>query len=185
MTGLCLIHQINLHKKGTATELLNGPEGKGGREDIDEGEDKGDEERVGNGASGLKERSRVVKDEVDTRPLLHHLERSTKNGAADVAASLPERASEAIEPAGPVTCDMNDRLFMLVIGNDLGEFGSDVLRVHGLATKSREHDTGIVNLVFLDKVTGRLGKEIKTSAEDETPSELDTDWDTIRSGIRP
>ena len=175
----------DLHKKRTTSDFLNAPEGDGGGQHIDEGEDEGDEERVGDGASGLEEWGRVVKDKVDTRPLLHHLEGCTENGATDIAASFPKRASEAMEPTGPVTSDGNHLSFILGIGDDLGELGRDVLRVLGLTTKSREHDTSTINLVFLDKVTGGLGKEVKTSTKDQTPSKLNADWDTVRSRVCP
>ncbi len=68
----------------TTTELLNSVEGQWSRSDVDSSEDHGDDEWVGDGTGGLEERSGVVEDEVDTSPLLHHLERGTKNGAAKV-----------------------------------------------------------------------------------------------------
>ena len=169
----------DLHKKGTASESLNGPEGDRGGEHVDESEDKGDEEGVGDGSSGLEERGREVKDEVDTRPLLHHLERSAKDGASEVAASLPKRAREALGPAGPVASGGDHLSFVLGIGDDLGEFGGDVVRVLGLTTKPRKHGARPVYLVFLDKETGRLRKEVKTSTKDQTPSELDTNRDAV------
>lgn len=109
----------DLHKEGTTPDPLDGPEGNGGGEHIDKGEDEGDEERVRDGASGLEEGRRIVKDKIDTRPLLHHLERSTENGTTDVAASLPERTREAMEPAGPVASDRDCLTFILGIGDDL------------------------------------------------------------------
>lgn len=62
------------HTEGTddedaaATEALDGPEGQGGREDVDQGEDERDEETVVDGTSGLEEGGGVVEDEVDTSP---------------------------------------------------------------------------------------------------------------------
>ena len=53
---------------GAATPLLNGEEGDGSGADVDDGEDHGDEESVGDGTGGLEEGSRVVEDEVDTSP---------------------------------------------------------------------------------------------------------------------
>lgn len=175
----------DLHKKGTTADFLDGPEGNGGGEHIDEGEDEGDKESVGDGASGLEERSGVVKDEVDTRPLLHHLERSAENGATEVAACYPKRATEALEPAGPVPIGGNHLAFILGIGDDLAKFRGDVHRVLGLTTKAREHSTSAINLAFLDEVTGGLGEEVKTSSEDQTPSKLDADRDTVRSCVCP
>lgn len=169
----------DLHKEGTTPDSLDGPEGNRGGAHIDECEDEGDEERVGNGTSGLEERGRVVKDKVDTRPLLHHLERSTENGATEVAASLPKRTRETLHPAGPVASDGNVFSFILGVGDNLSEFGGDVLGVLWLTTKPGEDCASAVYPVFLDKVTGGLGKEVKTSAEDETPSKLDADRDTV------
>ena len=42
---------------GAATKALNGVEGDGGAADVDEGEDQGDEEGVGDRAKGLQEDS--------------------------------------------------------------------------------------------------------------------------------
>lgn len=185
MAGAVFDSSGDLHKEGATPDSLDAPEGNGGGEHIDEGEDDGDEERIRDGTGGLEERGREVKDKVDTRPLLHHLEGSTENGATDIAASHPKRASKALEPAGPEACDGDRLSFILGIGDNRGEFRGDVVRVLRLTTKSREHNTSLVDTVFLDKVTGRLGKEIKTSTEDQTPSKLDADRDTVRSRICP
>ena len=62
------------HAKGTIEEnraaapFLNGVERDGSREDVDDGENHGDEERVGDGTGGLEEGGRVVEDEVNTSP---------------------------------------------------------------------------------------------------------------------
>lgn len=173
----------DLHKEGTTADFLDGPEGDGGGEHIDESEDEGDEERVGDSAGGLEERGGVVKDKVDTGPLLHHLERSAENGATEVAACLPKRTREAVEPAGPVASDGNHLAFVFGVGDNLGELGGDVYRVLGLTAKPGEDATSGIGVAFLDKVTGGLGKEVKAGAEDETPSKLDADRDTVRSRI--
>jgi hypothetical protein len=52
----------------STTELLDRVEGDWGGADIDEGEDEGDDEWVGDGAGRLEEGSGVVEDEVHTRP---------------------------------------------------------------------------------------------------------------------
>lgn len=66
-------------QKSAASEPLDCVEGDGRRADVDEVEDEGDEERVGNCASRLQEGRGVVEDEVDTSPLLHHLKRSAED----------------------------------------------------------------------------------------------------------
>ena len=59
-------------KDGAATETLDSPEGDGGGADVHDGEDQGHEEGVLDCVERLEEDGRVVEDEVDTRPLLHH-----------------------------------------------------------------------------------------------------------------
>lgn len=71
-------------KNGSTTESLNSPERQGSGADVDEGEDERDEEDVVDGTGGLEEGSRVVEDEVDTGPLLHHLHGGTEDGSAEV-----------------------------------------------------------------------------------------------------
>ena len=117
--------------------------------------------------------------------MLHHLERGAKNGATEVAASLPKRAGEALVPAGPEGIGGNDPLFIFGIGNDLGQFRGDVVRVQGLTTKAGKHNTRIFDPASLDIVTGGLGEEIETNGEDQTPRELDADWNAVRAGISP
>jgi hypothetical protein len=85
-------------EEGATTEPLDGPEGNGGGQHVDESEDEGDEESVLDGTSRLEERSRIVEDEVDTSPLLHHLEGGTEDSATKVALCLPEGAGEAAGP---------------------------------------------------------------------------------------
>lgn len=71
-------------EKWPSSKPFNGPERDGSRADVDESEDERDQEGVLDGMGRLEERRRVVEDEVDTGPLLHHLERSTQDCAADV-----------------------------------------------------------------------------------------------------
>ena len=90
-----------------------------------------------------------------------------------------------MEPAGPVTSDRDHSAFIFGIGDNLSEFIGDVVGILGLTTKSSKHGTSAVDPLFLDKVTGGLGKKVKTNAEDQTPSKLDTNRDTVGSGICP
>ncbi len=60
-----------------ATEAFDCPKGDGGRADIDEGRDEGDEEGVADRAEGGEEDGSEVEDEVDTGQLLHHLHENT------------------------------------------------------------------------------------------------------------
>ena len=86
-------------KEWTTAELLNGVEGDWSRAHVDQGEDQGNQEDVVDGAGGLQEWSRVVEDEVDTSPLLHHLEGGTEDGLAQVGVRLEDGAAEAVGPA--------------------------------------------------------------------------------------
>jgi hypothetical protein len=164
----------------TTTELLNSVEGDGGRADVDKGEDQRDQEGVADGTSGLEERSRVVEDEVDTGPLLHHLQRGTENGLAQVAALLPERTLEAVGPTRNPSSGGDHGTLVLLVGDDLGELGLDVVRVTGLATESGQGVAGSLNVTTLDEVARRVGEEEETTTENNTEDELDTDGNTVR-----
>ena len=111
-----------IDEERATTELLHGVEGDGSRADIDECKDQGDQECVADGARGLQEGSRVVEDEVDTSPLLHHLKRGSKNGLAHVGSLMPERASETIGPTVPPAGRGHELALILFIEDDLGQF---------------------------------------------------------------
>jgi hypothetical protein len=166
----------------TTTESLNGPEGDGGRADVDEGEDQRDQEGVADGTSGLEERSRVVEDEVDTSPLLHHLEGGTKDGLAEVAVLLPDRTLEAVGPTRNPATGGNHGTLVFLVGNDLGKLGLDVVRIARLATESGQCIASSLDVTTLDKVTRRVGKEEETTSKDDTEDELDTDGDAVGGG---
>jgi hypothetical protein len=167
----------------TTTELLNSVEGDGGRADVDEGEDQRDQEGVADGTGGLEERSRVVEDEVDTSPLLHHLQRGTKDGLAQVGALLPERTLEAVGPARNPASGGDHGTLVLLVGDDLGKLSLNVVRVTGLATESGQGVAGSLNVTTLDEVARRIGEEEETTTEDDTEDELDTDGDTVRASV--
>jgi hypothetical protein len=76
-------------RRGRRPNLSIAQKDTGVEKDIDECEDEGNEEGIADGIRRLEERSRVVEDEVDTRPLLHHLERRSQNGATKVALGFP------------------------------------------------------------------------------------------------
>jgi len=167
----------------TATELLNSVEGDGGRADVDKGEDQRDQEGVADGTGGLEERSRVVEDEVDTSPLLHHLQRGTKDGLAQVAALLPERTLEAVGPTRNPASGGDHGTLVLLVGDDLRELSLDVVRVAGLATESGQCVTGSLDVTTLDEVTRRVGKEEETTTENNTEDELDADGNAVRASV--
>lgn len=112
--------ESSVDEERATTESLDSVEGDRGGADVDDGEDHGDEERVGDSTSRSEERSGVVEavkrseesesdidhsrtrdrglHEVDSGPLLHHLEGSTEDSATKVGASIPERSREASSP---------------------------------------------------------------------------------------
>jgi len=166
----------------TTAKPLNSPEGDRGGADVDEGGDEGDQERVLNGAEILEEGGTEVEDEVDTSPLLHHLERSTEDSAAQVAVGLPERSLEAVHPAAQVAVLGDDLHLVLVVGNDLSQFLLNVLRVTGLATDAGKRMGGPVELTTLDEVTRRFWESEKTTSQDQSPKNLNGNGNAVRSG---
>ena len=171
------------NEERTTTPLLNGVEGDGSGADVDEGEDQGDQEGVADGASRRQEGGGVVEDEVDTSPLLHHLERSTEDSLAKVGVGLEDRAAEAVGPALEPATSRDDGTLVLLVGNDLSKLSLNELRVLGLATKLGERGLGLGDGLALDVVSGRLGKACNTTTEDETPGELDADGDTVLAAV--
>lgn len=166
----------------SATELLNDVEGDRGGDDVDDGGDHGDQEGVGDSAEIGEERGAEVEDEVDTSPLLHHLQGGTEDRAAKVGAGLEERALEAVQPGGDVAVLGNDGHLVLVVGNNFSKFLLDVLRVAGLVANTSEHDGGLLDVALLDEVTRSLREEEKTHTEDQGPEHLETNWDAVRTG---
>lgn len=164
------------------TEPLDSPEGDRGGADVDEGEDQRDQEDVVNGAGRGQEWCGVVEDEVHTSPLLHHLKRGSEDSLAKVGVGLEDRATEAVHPAVDPAASRDERTLVLLIGNDLSKLSFDVLRVLRLTTDAGE---GLARLLYpttLDVVTRGVWQEQKTTTEDETEDELETDRHAVLSG---
>jgi len=106
----------------------------------------------------LKERSREVEDEVDTRPLLHHLKRSAENGSSKIGRRISQTALEAIMPSIDVSRGWDNLTFILCVGDDLGDFGLNELRVLGLTTETTKNLNGFVSLSLFDVITRRFGE---------------------------
>lgn len=166
-------------KNGSTTESLNSPERQGSGADVDEGEDERDEEDVVDGTGGLEEGSRVVEDEVDTGPLLHHLHGGTEDGSAEVGLAIPEAALEAVGPRAEPRGGGDDLALVLLVGDDLGNLRLDVLGVLGLTTDTGESVDSLFDLTALDEVARRVGEEEETDSEDDSPGELDADGDLV------
>lgn len=171
--------QGSVDHDGATAETLNGVEGDWGGDDIDNGENHGNQERVVDRAEGLQEDRGVVEDEVDTGPLLHHLEGGSENRAAEVRAWVGESTLEAVCPGRDVPALRDDLHLILVVGNNLGEFLLDVVRVDGLATNAGKDCSSVDKVTLLDEVAGRLGKEEETDEKDQGWEELDSDGDTV------
>ena len=164
---------------GAAAEALDSPEGDGGGEDVDDGEDHGNQEAVGDGASRLEELGRVVEDEVDTGPLLHHLERGTEDGLAEVGVAVEQRSLEAVGPRSEPGGAGNQLTLVFLIGNDLGKLDLDVLGFLGLTAQARKRVGGLGEVALLDVVTRRVGEEKQTTGKDDSPDELNANGDAV------
>ena len=170
-------------EKRTTTDLLHGDKGDWSRADVDEGEDEGDQESVLDGASRLQERSGIVEDEVDTGPLLHHLEGGTENGLAEVGVGREDGTTEAVGPSTDPASSWNHGALVLLVGDNLGKLGLDVLRVGWLTTEAAESLASLLDTATLDKVTWGVWKEEETTTKNDTEDELDADWDAVRASV--
>lgn len=70
-----------------------------------------------------------------------------------------------------------------MVGNDFRKLILNVFGVGRLATNAAKGMGSLVELALLDPVTGRLGKQSKTGSKDDSPEELNSDWDTVRASI--
>lgn len=142
--------ESTIDEERASTNSLHSPEGERCGADVDQIEDEGDQEGVADGTGGLQERSRVVEDEVDTGPLLHHLERSTQDSLADIGVGLEERSGEAVQPRSEVSSVGNALSFVLGVGDNLGQFSLNVLGLDGLTTETGKNLASILNTATLD-----------------------------------
>jgi hypothetical protein len=116
-------------------------------------------------------------------PLLHHLQRCTQDCATEVGLLLPQRSREAVHPAGDETRGWNDGTLIFFVGDNLGQFDLNVLGFDWLSTKSGERVGGTVEISTLDKVTWGIGKEHQSTPENQTPGELNGNWNAVRSSV--
>ncbi len=70
-----------------------------------------------------------------------------------------------------------------MVGNDLSQLILNVVGIDWLPTDSGQGFGGSLELALLDKVSRRLREDEETNGEDDSPEELDSDWDSIRAGI--
>jgi hypothetical protein len=119
---------------GTTSVTLNDVERDRSRADIDQSGDETDEEGVRNRAQSLEESGTKVENEVDTSPLLHHLEGGSEDGSAQVGRWVSETALEAVQPSSKVTRVWDNGQFVLVICDDFSQFLLDVFGAFGFTT---------------------------------------------------
>jgi len=170
-------------EEGAAAETLHGPEGEWGRAHVDEGGDHGDEEGVVDGAELHEEGGSEVEDEVDARPLLHHLHRGAENRAAQVAAAVPEGAAEAVGPGVEEVALGYEGHLVLVVGDDLGELVLNVGGLQGLVAKAGKGLGGLIELALAHEEAGGLGEEEQAGSEDDSPEHLQADGNAVRAGV--
>jgi len=65
--------------------------------------------------------------QVDTSPLLHHLERSTKDGSSKVGSGVSKTTRETSRPRVDVAGLRDEFRLVLVVGDDLGKLLLDVV----------------------------------------------------------
>lgn len=136
-------------------------------------------------AERCEEHVSEVEDEVDSGQLLHHLHEDTEQGSAEVAAAVEDRSREAVGPALKVASIGDNRLLVLVVGNDLSKLILNIFGFDRLATNRGKGLCCVIEPVFLDIVTRRLGEEEQSESKNESPDELDADRDAVGSGVIP
>lgn len=113
--------------------------------------------------------------ELDTGPLLEHLEKDADEDPAEVAAA--PGTLEAIRPSG-----LTDVGLILVVGLNLFKLILQVRRIQGLATNAGKGVQSLLMATLLDEPTWRFREKKETDAENEGPKPLDGDGKTVREG---
>lgn len=90
---------------------------------------------------------------------------------------------EAVHPAANKGRIGDESTFVLLVGDNLSKFGTNVLGFLGLASKAGESLGGIFNPALLDEVTRRVGKEHETTTENQSPGELDGNGDAVGASV--
>lgn len=116
-------------------------------------------------------------------PLLHHLERCTQDSSSQIRSGVSKRSRETSGPRIKVSTGGDELRFEFIVGDNFGEFLLDVLGIGGLTSDSRQGSSGIFDSSLFDKPSWRIGKEEETGTEDQSPSELNGDWDSVRRSV--
>lgn len=72
-----------------------------------------------------------------------------------------------------------------MISDDFRQLLLNKLRLGRLSTKACKTSNGLVDLASLDEVTGGFWEPRDTGSKDESPEELDGDWDAVRARVVP
>lgn len=131
----------------------------------------------------MEEGGTEVEDEVDTGPLLHHLKGSTEDSSAEVGTRVAETSLEAVGPGAEVTGLRNHRHLVLMVGNDLSEFLLDVFTTLWFTSETSKVDGGPVEITLLDEISWGFREEEETTTQDQSPCDLQSDRDSVRTGI--
>ncbi|KAH3668419.1 hypothetical protein OGAPHI_002173 [Ogataea philodendri] len=167
----------------TTSNFLHGNERNWSGENVDDGGDHGNKELVANGAQFLEESGTEVEDEVDTGPLLHHLQRGTQDGLSEVGRWLSEATGEAGGPRANVTGGWDNALFVFVVGHNLGQFLLDVVAVDGLSSESGKNLSSLVELALLDVVSWGVWEQEQTTSQDDSPKQLQTNRNSVGARV--
>lgn len=92
---------------------------------------------------------------------------------------VPEATLEAVGPAAKPTGGWNHLSLVLLVGNDFGNFGLNVLGLGWLTSKSGQSSTSSFDVTSLDVVSGRVGEEEETTSKNDSPCELDTNGNSV------
>ena len=111
--------------------------------------------------------------------LLESLQDNSNSSSASVGIAFEDRALKAVRPAGKVRRLWNHCLLVLVVGYDFGQFLLDICRINRLTSDTRECLSCFDHLALLDEESGRVGKEDESGAKNQSPQELDSDWDSV------
>ena len=160
-------------EKVAATPLLDKVETGEGRGDVDAGSNHGDDEGVVD-AGVLEEGCSVVEDEVDTSELLKGLEGATSEKA------LAQVTAEAVEVGGLAKGHL-----ILVVGSNLSQLLNKSRVVNIEAAKGRERLGSLLCAALLDEPARGLRKPDAADEEDDSPSELNSNRDTVGAGVSP
>lgn len=109
--------------------------------------------------------------------MLEHLQEDTEQNTTQVAGGF-QTTLEAISPTGSANAALK-----LEVGLNLGQLGQNVFGCRRLSTDANECVNCGFRLALPDIITRGLGEEDETTAEDDSPGELDSDRDAVGARV--